>query len=286
MGRWARSLSIVKASWQVLMAHKRLLVLPIISLICAILLLIPFAAEIFHLAMSSFPQQTAQVNQSMAPAIEMFLLFLIYYIFIYIMANFLNSALVYCASEALQQRPVRIIDGFKVAWSRIGLIIGWSLLAATVGVILHILSRSHSFFEDMIASFIGVAWSLMSFLALPILVLEDKGPFAAVRESAELLKQNWGERLIISGGIGLVFVLLNIPGIVVILIGVNYLGSSNFSGLLITLGTIYVLFISLFNVTLQRIFETALYHFTKDQSFQGPFQKEILQGSIQPRQNN
>ena len=52
---------------------------------------------------------------------------------------------------------------------------------------------------------IGVAWTLATFLVVPVLVTRDVGPIDAVKESAGLLRETWGENLIGNVGLGLVF---------------------------------------------------------------------------------
>ena len=47
----------------------------------------------------------------------------------------------------------------------------------------------------------------MTFLVLPILVIEGIGPIAAVKRSGELFKRTWGENLMTNAGIGIVAML-------------------------------------------------------------------------------
>ena len=66
---------------------------------------------------------------------------------------------------------------------------------------------------------IGFAWSVATFLVVPVLVVEKVGPLDAIKRSASLLRKTWGEQLVGNFGIGLVFGLLVL--LVVLLLGVG-----------------------------------------------------------------
>jgi hypothetical protein len=51
---------------------------------------------------------------------------------------------------------------------------------------------------------LAIAWALSTFMVVPILVTRDIGPAEAVKESACLLRETWGENLIGNAGLNLV----------------------------------------------------------------------------------
>src|SRR5690606_40814523 len=55
---------------------------------------------------------------------------------------------------------------------------------------------------------IGLAWTLATFLVVPVLVSQNVGPIEALKESVSLLKRSWGENLAGNVGIGLAFGLI------------------------------------------------------------------------------
>ena len=55
---------------------------------------------------------------------------------------------------------------------------------------------------------LGFAWSIATFLVVPVLVIEKVGPIEAIKRSTGLLKRTWGEQIVGNVGIGLVFGLL------------------------------------------------------------------------------
>ena len=100
-------------------------------------------------------------------------------------------------------------DGINIAKSRIGAILGYAAIAATVGMILQSLkNRDNNFLVRMLGSGLGAAWTLATFLVVPVLVSENVGPIDALKQSVALLKRTWGENAIGTVGIGLAFGLL------------------------------------------------------------------------------
>jgi hypothetical protein len=83
----------------------------------------------------------------------------------------------------------------------------WAVVSATVTLVLNQLERQ-GIIGQIVATFVGMAWNLVTFLTVPILVIEDLGVGAALRRSKDLFKRTWGENVIGQGGLGLVGVLL------------------------------------------------------------------------------
>ena len=65
----------------------------------------------------------------------------------------------------------------------------------------------------IVGSLVGLAWSLVTFLVLPVLVIEQIGPIQAVKRSAELFKHTWGENMIANAGIGIVALVATLVGV-------------------------------------------------------------------------
>ena len=132
------------------------------------------------------------------------LLFLFYFLN-YFIVIFFNSAVIACAILRMRGGEPTLSIGFNAALSRLPQIVGWALVAATVGLILRALEnvarKRGNLVGQIVAGLLGMAWSVVTFLVVPILVVEKKGPFEAVKESAALLRKTWGEQLV--GGLRL-----------------------------------------------------------------------------------
>ena len=108
-------------------------------------------------------------------------------------------------------------DGFRIAAQHFGTILSYALISATVGMILRWLSERGKGLGRIVSGIAGMAWNLATYLVVPVLVLEDVGPWQAIQRSAALLKKTWGEQIAGNLSVGLIFGLLTI---VVILLGI------------------------------------------------------------------
>lgn len=104
---------------------------------------------------------------------------------------------------ALSGQAVSIRHGFAVAFSRWKSVLLWSLLAGLVGLLIRKLEEHLSLVGRLVMGLIGLAWSVASIFAIPILVREPSlaNPFSVLARSAETIKRTWGEML--SGYIGM-----------------------------------------------------------------------------------
>jgi hypothetical protein len=92
-------------------------------------------------------------------------------------------------------------DGLAIASKRMGSIIGYAVIAATVGMVLRMISERGGIFAKIAAAVAGMAWTLATYLAVPVLVTKDIGPIDAIKESAAIFKRTWGEQ--VAGNFGL-----------------------------------------------------------------------------------
>src|SRR5437773_3238791 len=93
-------------------------------------------------------------------------------------------------------------DGLAIASSKLTSIAGYTLIAATVGMVLRAIQERVGFLGKIVVGILGAGWSIATYLVVPVLVTRDIGPVEAVKESAMLLRRTWGENLIGQGGIG------------------------------------------------------------------------------------
>jgi hypothetical protein len=196
--RFARSWTLVKASAAVLRSDKELLLFPVLSAIATMLVVATFVVPAFALGV---------FTRGMGPA-GMALGFL-FYLCQYFVIFFFNAALVSAAMIRLEGGAPTLADGLRGAQARIVPILGYAAIAATVGLLLQALkNRENNFLVRMLGSGLGVAWTLSTFLVVPVLVHENVGPIDAIKQSVGLLKRTWGENAIGNVGIGAAFGLI------------------------------------------------------------------------------
>lgn len=205
----------------------------------------------------------------------------LFYVVNYFIVVFFNVALVATAGDRLAGGRSTVNDGLRLAWQRKGKILQWAILAATVGIVLRTLERRMGKLMRAVAGIIGIAWTLACYFVVPVLAVENLGPFEALTRSAEIFRQTWGEELTGGFSFGLIFMLLGLPAIVLVLFSMN-LGQAAMLGAL-ALAVIYWLLLSVVSSAVHGIFVAALYHYARTKQAAGGFSLDDLSTVWRPR---
>lgn len=278
MGKISRTWSLMGASWELLKKDKEMLFFPFISGICCLLVIASFAIPLFVTDNWRPPGGDASSTQQIVYYLVLFL----FYFCNYFVIVFFNSAVVACAVIRMGGGDPTIGDGFRAAFARLPLIVGWALISASFGLLLRIIEDRSEKIGRIVAGLLGMAWTAVSFLVIPILVIDKKSPITAFKESATLLKKTWGEQLISNFSFGLLFFLLNIPAFLLIGVGI-FIGSGMALIICISLAVIYLIVLALIQSTLQAIFQAALYLYARHGRAPAGFQGELLQSVMSQR---
>jgi hypothetical protein len=275
MGKFSHTWSLMGASWDVLRQDKEILIFPLISVVCCLLVMASFAVPMILTGAWRVPGGEATT----AGAVEYYGILFLFYFCTYFVIVFFNSAMIACAVIRMEGGDPTVGDGFRAAFSRIALIAGWALVSATVGVVLRIIEDRSKWVGRIVAGLLGIAWGVVSFLVVPILVVEKKRPITAVKESAALLKKTWGEQIIGNFSFGLVFFLLSIPAFVVIFLGVLTASPAAIIAC-VGLGVLYIVLLALIQSALQAIFQAAVYLYARDGRTPPGFDSRLLMDSM------
>jgi hypothetical protein len=117
-----------------------------------------------------------------------------------------------------------------------------------------------NFLGQIVLSLLGMAWTLLTFFVVPVMIFENKSVFESIKSSAHLLKKTWGETVTGQFSIGGIFFLLGVLGVVPL--GVAFVSGSLM--VMLVIGIIVVMYwvaLSVVSASLQGIFLTALYHY-------------------------
>lgn len=216
MAVFSRSWSLFSSAWQVLRVEKTFTFYPILAAVTVFLLsvLILGGGMLFLAAHPEVAEALNAADQGgelppWATAVALLLLFL-FYLAVYFVINFFLTALVGAALQRLEGRDPNFGDGLGIARRRAGSILGYSAIAATVGVLLSLLRgrQGQSGAGAIAAGLGGLAWNVATFLVVPVLAAKGLGPVAAIKESSSLLRRTWGEQLTGTFGMGAVFGIL------------------------------------------------------------------------------
>ena len=262
--KFSRSWELVKASAGVLRSDKELLVFPVISGIAALFVLASFVIPIVSLKL--FEGGTGPLG---------YVIGFLFYLCQYFVIFFFNSALVGAAMIRLNGGDPTVADGLRIARERMLPILGYATIAATVGLLLQFLKNKDNFVIRMLGSLLGTAWTVASFLVVPVLVANKIGPIDAVKKSIELLKTTWGENAVGQLGIGFVFGFI-MAGVIITGVVLSFLGftvSPYLGGSLVVLTVLSALTVGIIQSALSGVYAAALYRFANDgvapQGFEG-----------------
>jgi hypothetical protein len=272
VGKFSNTWSLMGASWDLLKKDREILVFPFISGLCCLVVLASFAIPII-LTGSHSPDAAAH-----SEAIGYGTLFMFYFC-TYFVITFFNTAIVACAAHRMNGGDPTVSYGMQAAFSRFNGIFGWALLQATVGLIIRVIEDRSDLVGRIVAGLLGMAWTVTSFLVIPVLVVEKIGPIDAVKESATLLRKTWGEQLIGNCSFGLVFLVLAIPAPIFAVIGfMSGSGTGAIVGIMAT--AVYIIGLALIQSSLQAIFQTALYFYARDNKAPRGFDNAALANAV------
>lgn len=274
MEKIAYTFAMMRSSWEVLKKDKELLLFPLLSSFCCLLVMLSFALPVLLTDWRPPTADSTPEQKALAALVAFVFYFVNYFIII-----FFNTAVVACAIHRMRGGNPDFFTGFNAAASRLPQILGWALVSATVGMLLRSLQNRRNRLGRVVVGIIGMAWSVATFLVVPILVVERKGPFAAVKQSMALLKKTWGQQLVGNFGFGIIFFVLSLIGLAPIGLGVTA-KTMALKWLLILLGATYLIALGLVQSTLQTIFQAALYLYAHDGLAPEGFAADDLRSAI------
>jgi len=114
------------------------------------------------------------------------------------LATFSNVAFYHEILQALNGNAVSIRRGFRLAITKWRAILAWSLLSGLVGILIRTIEERLSFVARWMVGLIGMAWSVASVFAIPVIIRDAKAsnPLHCLKSSALMLKRTWGETAI------------------------------------------------------------------------------------------
>jgi Family of unknown function (DUF6159) len=281
MERFKRSWELAKQSWKVMRSHPSLALFPIISGIATFFVTLSFMLPIFFSMGGLKGLESKQFNNDQVP-VAYYVVSFCYYLVSYFVVVFFNVALIHCANKVLNNQETSVGDGLSAAMKRFGPILAWSLVGATVGMILKTISERVAFVGQIVVAILGGAWSIVTFFVVPTLAIEGVGPITAIKTSFATIKKTWGETLIGNIGVSYAIGLLSlIP--VPILIGVAFTGSAWIIIGAVAVSALYWLTLAIIGSCLTGIYTTAVFHYARTGSVPNVFSSEQIQMAFLPK---
>lgn len=281
MGAFSRSWQITKLSFSVINKDRELLLFPLLSGIFSIIFIILMLFPTIISLLMGFDSSRG---------IFFYVSIFIVYFGIAFITTFFNVCTVYTTAIRFGGNNATFKQSLKFAFSRIYLIFLWSLVSATVGLLLRILDTIAdrmgtvgSLIMNILISILGMAWSILTIFVVPGLVYHNLTPFDAIKKSVETLKKTWGESLIRYIGLGIV---QGIAMVVAIIIGGGILLLTVMSGslILISIGLFVFVSLLLFIILLfqvaNSVFNTALFVYADSGQVPNGFNEELMKNAF------
>lgn len=273
MGRFANSLELAKASWSVLRTDKELAVIPVVSFVCSTAVAAAVAGGVYL----TLDVTTTSAGDQLDPTPVSYAVGVVGYLLITLVVTFFMGALVAGAMERFRGGDPTLGSAFSKASARFVPLFLWAMVTGTVGLILQTLEERAGFLGQLVLRGIGMAWRVVTWLAVPVIIDQGTGPFTSLKSSAGLFKKTWGENLIAQGGLSLLGFVAMLPGIA---LGIGLLLLAPLVGIVVLV--VWIAAVSVVFASLNGIFRTAIYLYASGQDVP-QFDREVLAGAFGPR---
>ncbi len=205
----------------------------------------------------------------------------VFYFVQYFVIIFFNTALVGAAIARLSGGDPTVTSALGLAIVRIGPILGYALISATIGVALRWIGEKFGFIGRIIEGTLGLAWTVATFLVVPVLAAEGIGPLKAIERSGALLSETWGENIVGTAGIAVVTGLISVVFILGVASGSFAVANGNEWGYaLIGFSAVALIAIFLVSATLSGIYSAAVYYFALTGNPPRGFDGTLIRGAF------
>lgn len=269
MGRIKRGWGLTKKSWALLRAHPSLIRFPLYGGIATTLLAIVFLGPGLYLF----------EEDQLAGAIPLIVIGVYVLSFV---GFYFSVGLAACADRIFRGEEATISDGLAVSRSRLSQISGWAAVSAAISLVMGVLENQGGTLGTVAARLVGMAWTLITFIAVPVIAIEGTGPFETIKRSGALFRERWGQQITGNIAIGAaVFLLGVLPAAALIVGGIVLWSSAAFAGaLLVGIGALVLAIALLVSRALSGIFGVALYRYALDGEVVGGFTQEDMELAV------
>lgn len=274
MGRIGNAWRIAKASWAVLAKDRELAVIPVVAAFGSLLAFAVLAGPGYLLLGGSDAVQTSNAG--------LWLVVVVATVAAAWVSAIGQAAVVAGAGQRMDGGDPTLTTAYATARTRAGRLLGWALLATVVSIVLDQIEQRLGVLGRVVSWIGGVAFAVMSFLALPVIVFEDVGAIEAFKRSSRLLKGTWGEQVTFSFGLGVLGFLAILPAVAVGA-GLSATGILPLVVLGVAAAFVWVVLVVAVTSALSAVFKTALYRWANGLPVDPAFDADELAGAFRPR---
>ena len=197
-------LGMARRSGNLLVDHPQLLVFPLVGGLSGIAFLATLFGGLFF-AGSAFEE----------PGVALYGALFAAYLVETFVASFFSAGLIAATRTALEGGEPSVRGGLRTAWEHKGTLLVWSFIAAVVGVVIRMIESQDNFVARILAGLFAIAWGVMTYFVVPVIVFRDPSVRDMFEESARTFKNTWGESIGAMGAINVVTLLLALVGVAV-----------------------------------------------------------------------
>jgi hypothetical protein len=269
MSRIKRGWGLTKKSWTLLNGHRELVRFPLYGAVATVPLAILFFGPGLYLL-----DQDALAGAIPLLVIGVYVLSVVGFYF--------SVGLAAAANMIFNGERATVADGLAVARANFSQICGWAALSTAISVLMGVLENQGGIAGNIAARLVGMAWSLVTFLAVPVIAIEGTGPLQTLKRSASIFRQRWGQQITGNIAIGAaVFLIGVLPAVLLIVAGIALWSSASFLGaLLVVIGALVLAIAMLVSRALSGVFGVALYRYAVDGKTVGGFTSEELESAV------
>lgn len=279
IGKFKASRMIVEESWKVLKQDKELAWFPVFSALCSLAALVVMGILFFLIVMGGDIHALNNISETGLNMLGYSVLF-VYYLVMWFITNYFLAGIFIIAHGRFIGQNLTLMDGINGANRNLGKIFLWSLVSATVGVILQMIAERFKIVGRIVASLLGAAWAILSYFSLTSLIIGQRSVKESFKESAALIRKTWGETIIVNFGVGLFFMVILFLALA---LGIGIVVLVPVQGVLILTLILFAIFfiaIMIISSILNSIFKLALYEFALTGNVPQGFTPDLIKTAI------
>src|SRR3990167_25656 len=218
------NLQLTKQSFTIIKQRKSLLIFPAIATTLTLILLYFIFNPVIHIEVIAWT-----TNQISAIHFAIFICaILLFFAFSHLITQLFQAALTSCAIKHIQGETYSILFGFKMMCSHFTKIFYWNFIMTTFGIGVVKMQywmdnwREKKFLDDLLS---GLPWVIATTFVTPVLIKENLKTFAAIKKSAQLIKNTWDApkflRIKLGRTLSLIRIIAFIPLIIAIFVGIK-----------------------------------------------------------------
>ena len=258
-GTFADSWKLTKTAFGLIREDRALLIFPLVAGLSILGVLALLAIGVIYVILP--PLSSGTLTDAYA-ALGIALFLLAYFVMSFL-SVYCTAALVGAATLKLNGQQPTTADGWRIARSRLGALVAWAVITATVGLLIQaVASRVRGVGGLVIAGVAGASWAVLTYFIIPVILYEKQGAWPSLSRSGKLFVSNFGRSLVSNLAVGLIVGVGLFVAFVMFIAGAIFFGPSPYLGIGLIVGALAVgAIVLLIGSTAEGILRAALYRY-------------------------